>query len=252
MEAIKIVLEGLATSFRYPFFMIGRQLSFPIPPPATIYGHICSAIGDFIDPNRVMLAYSFQVSGKTDDLELLYIATPGSGRIRGWDYPVSLDCGEQPQPTKREMLFHPKLTLYLWSERIDELYTAMRSPRYVVTLGRSQDLAAYRSVDKVELIKGNDGYCDGSLLPMECRFHTTAGTTYRLPRYIDPNNRRNVEWGDYLYAPYLITWGEGKSGPKHMEVTKGETIWIDPTSEIVAGRHRAVYWLTFKVEKVVQ
>ncbi|MCL6590008.1 MAG: CRISPR-associated protein Cas5 [Firmicutes bacterium] len=251
MEAIKVELEGVTTSFRYPYLMIGRQLSFPVPPPATIYGHICSAVGDFIDPSDLKAAYSFLAPGTVDDLELLYIATPGSGKIKGWEYPAALDCGEQPQPTKRELLFYPKLTLYLWSKELERLYTAMRSPRYTVVLGRSQDLAAYRNVEKVELVKSNEAYCDGSLLPLECRFHTTAGTVYRLPRFIDPDNRFKVEWGDYLYAPYIVTWGAGKSGPKHIEAKNGDSFWIDPASKEIDGKRRVVYWLTFKDELTV-
>lgn len=50
MQVLKIVLEGVTTSFRYPHFMLGVQPSFPPPPPATIYGHVCSALGEWVAP----------------------------------------------------------------------------------------------------------------------------------------------------------------------------------------------------------
>ena len=245
MEAIKIELEGIATSFRYPFIMIGRQLSFPVPPPATIYGHICSALGYFIAPGKVQIAYSFQSAGVVDDLEILYIGTPGGSKIKGWDYPVALNCGEQPQPTQRQMLFAPRLVLYLMAEDNDQLFSALREPKYVVVLGRSQDLAAYRKVERVELCRSKRGYCDGSLLSLECRFRTTAGTVYRLPRFIDPHDQRKVSWGDYLYSPNLIFWGEGEPGPRHISLSKEDELWVDPTSEEINGNYRVVYWHTF-------
>ncbi len=59
MRVLKVVLEGITTSFRYPHFMMGVQPSFPMPPPATIYGHICSALGEWIDPKGLAFAYHF-------------------------------------------------------------------------------------------------------------------------------------------------------------------------------------------------
>ena len=44
LELVKVVAEGLITSFRYPHFMWQKQPTFEMPPPATIYGHICSAV----------------------------------------------------------------------------------------------------------------------------------------------------------------------------------------------------------------
>ena len=245
MEAVRVELDGVVSSFRYPFIMIGRQLSYPVPPPATIYGHICSAVGDFIPPEEIKVAYSFQISGKVNDLEHLYIASPTTKKIKGWDYPAVLNCGEQTQPGLREMLFQPKLVLYLHCEDPEFLLTALREPKYMVTLGRSQDLAVYRRVDKVNLVEGEEGYSDGGLLSLECRFHTTAGTVYRLPRYIDPLNRWQVRWGDYLYSPYRLTWGKGKAGPGHISRASQEKLWLDPESPEVHGRRRVVFWHTF-------
>jgi len=45
MRVLKVVAEGPITSFRYPHFMQQIHPSFQMPPPATIYGHISSALG---------------------------------------------------------------------------------------------------------------------------------------------------------------------------------------------------------------
>lgn len=57
MQVLKVVVEGLTTSFRYPHFVQGVQPTFEMPPPATIYGHICSALGEWVDPKGVTFAY---------------------------------------------------------------------------------------------------------------------------------------------------------------------------------------------------
>ena len=50
MRVLKVTLEGITTSFRYPHFMVNVQPSYRMPPPATIYGHICSALGEWVSP----------------------------------------------------------------------------------------------------------------------------------------------------------------------------------------------------------
>lgn len=69
MRVLKVEGQGLTTSFRYPFFMVGQQPTFEMPPPATIYGHICSAVGDLVDPTSLQFAYWFDHAGNIEDLE---------------------------------------------------------------------------------------------------------------------------------------------------------------------------------------
>jgi CRISPR-associated protein Cas5t len=60
LKAAKIVIEGPVASFRYPHFLIGRQISFDMPPPSTIYGHIASAVGEWLDAAGIKFAYNFR------------------------------------------------------------------------------------------------------------------------------------------------------------------------------------------------
>src|SRR3972149_12287403 len=99
MQLVKVVAEGLITSFRYPHFAWQKQPTFEIPPPSTIYGHICSAVGDWLPPDLLQIVrfgYHFTHEGKFVD------------------YKEHLHFGDpiQPFPFDRELLFNPRLTLY--------------------------------------------------------------------------------------------------------------------------------------------
>src|SRR5258707_4501516 len=95
-DAVKVVMRGAVTSFRYPHFVQGVQPTFEMPPPSTIYGHICSALGHIEPPEGLRYAFHFTHDGKFRDLEHLYLEVPMV----------------QPIPFQRELLFNPRLTLY--------------------------------------------------------------------------------------------------------------------------------------------
>ena len=80
MRVLKIVAEGITTSFRYPHFMQQIHPSFQMPPPATIYGHICSALGEWFDPAGVRFAFHFTHAGEVRDMEHIIVLKPASGR----------------------------------------------------------------------------------------------------------------------------------------------------------------------------
>ncbi|MGQ9733375.1 MAG: CRISPR-associated protein Cas5, partial [Candidatus Zipacnadales bacterium] len=119
MEVLKVVAEGLTTSFRYPHFMQGVQPTFEMPPPATIYGHICSALGEWVSPEGVEFAYHFTHQGTFDDVEHVHVLSTKSQEWpsrkgltqASWDCPISI--GGAVNPFKRTLLFKPRLVLYL-------------------------------------------------------------------------------------------------------------------------------------------
>ncbi|MCX8024170.1 MAG: CRISPR-associated protein Cas5, partial [Thermanaerothrix sp.] len=86
MKVLKIIAEGITTSFRYPHFMQVIQPTFEMPPPATIYGHICSALGYWVEPEGIEFAYHFTYQTKFDDLEHIHVLKPGSGKIPNTKY----------------------------------------------------------------------------------------------------------------------------------------------------------------------
>jgi len=148
LSVLRVEMVGTVTSFRYPHFVQGFQPTFEMPPPSTIYGHICGAVGDYIPPNSVRFGYRFTHEGKFIDYQ----------EHLHFDDPV------QPFPFNRELLYNPKLTLYL--DNLD-LRDAFLSPYYSVILGRSQDLMTYVSVQVVELVRAETAYFEHTLLPLE-------------------------------------------------------------------------------------
>lgn len=249
MQALRVELEGTVCSFRYPHFLVGRQPTYPLPPPATIYGHVCSAVGSWIDPASLQFGYSFRHSGRGDDLEHIYVATVGSGRpSRAWPYPQNLEVNINPLP--RELLFAPRLTLYLQTGGdLDPLLQAFREPRYPVSLGRSQDLASYRSVEVIELEQAPAGYFEGVLLPTSFRNRTTMGVNVLMPQFIDPADRRRVRWRTFLALEGRARLADPGSVEQRAGVVQrerdDEVVWVDPTSTVVGGRQRIVVWHRF-------
>jgi CRISPR-associated protein Cas5t len=249
MQVLRVELEGTVCSFRYPHFLVGRQPSYPLPPPATIYGHICSAVGNWVDPASLRFGYSFRHSGRGDDLEHIHVATVGTGRpSKAWPYPQNLEVNINPLP--RELLFAPHLTLYLHTDdHLDPLLRAFREPRYPVVLGRSQDLASYRSVEVIQLEQASAGYFEGALLPASFRHRTTMGINVLMPQFIDPVDRRRVSW-----RTFLALEGRAVLPDPGVVVHRGgivqrdgddEVIWVDPASPPMGGRHRIVVWHGF-------
>jgi CRISPR-associated protein Cas5t len=253
MRAVRVEAEGLTTSFRYPHFLVGRQPTFRMPPPATIYGHICSAAGEHLDPEGLRFGYVFRAGGSGDDLELLHMATVGKGRIRELGgIPKNLDVTTNVLP--REILFQPRLTLYVTAEddRVELLWRAFREPRYVVTLGRSQDLMAYRRVDLVDLHEQRDAYLEATLLPWSFRPRTTDGIGVTMPRFIDPNDRRNVIWSPFVMLENRAPINKDVGGPPRARritrMSDDERWWVDADSPTIEGTQRAVIWHSFRAE----
>ncbi len=246
MQALRIELEGDVTSFRYPHFMWGVQPTFEMPPPATIYGHICSAVGEWIDPASVRFAYRFTHQGKFTDLEHIHaggMATRVSSRRRkelsqeGFD-DVTLYGESQVTPFTRELLFRPRLVLYL--DRID-LEQAFRRPRYAVVLGRSQDLCTYPpgAVQIIDLELHGAAYYENTLLPLEMGARTRRGVAVMMPRYVDYWQRRQPEFAQYLMLHGRVT------PDQLMSYTESEEVWCDPAAPIHKGHSRAVVWHRF-------
>ncbi len=179
LDVIKVVAEGPVTSFRYPHFIQGRHPTFELPPPATIYGHICSAYGDWLPPDSLSFAYHFHHDGRFTDYEHLHFREKS---------------GEKKlAPFNRDLLFNPRLTLYI--DRLD-LLPYFRSPRHAVVLGRSQDLMMYTRAEMVTLHRAEQTYFDGTLLTLDHAALLNGGyVAETMPRYIDP--QRQVQWQQY-------------------------------------------------------
>ncbi len=236
MRVLKVVAEGVTTSFRRPHFMHGIQPTFRMPPPATIYGHICSAIGEPINPNGVAFAYHFTAKAGFYDIEHIHFLAVSGGKLKNTGHPKVLEGGIQP--FKRELLFQPRLVLYL--NRPDWI-DAFRHPRYTVVLGRSQDLFTYTSVEQLDLEQTAEAYFEHTLLPYAMAVQVGRGMTELLPRYLDYERKRTP-----TFARYLLL--EERVQSKDLWIENGQDaplFWSDPTSPQVENAHLGLLFHTF-------
>lgn len=200
---IRVEMEGLTTSFRYPFFSQGVHPTLPVPPPATVFGHLCSAYGEPFDNTVLSFGYTFTHRGEFIDLEHLWFA-------------------DTMNPARRHMLFEPRLTLYISAPDLDLLYSAFRSPYYPVILGRSQDLMTYTSIEIVELVAAEQAYFEGTLLPPMYAPAVDGSTlTMTLARFID--ERRVPDWDDYA-----VLRGRALYPAEPLPPGAPDSVWVDP------------------------
>jgi CRISPR-associated protein Cas5t len=224
MQVLKVVAEGMVTSFRYPYFVQGVHPTFEMPPPATIYGHVCSAVGDFIPPDSTRFAYHFSYEGRFKDYEHL-LFFPDESPLK---------------PATRELLFRPKLTLYLSNVA---LIDAFRRPRYAVTLGRGQDLMTYPATSPPHLVNlqpAHHAFFERTLLPLdEAPAFGEYAYTVTMPRYIDA--RRRVTNGRYAVITKAVEYPNEKA--LQFEGYPTQTYFVDPyESHPVSGLKRGVIW----------
>ncbi len=209
MQVLKITLEGLTTSFRYPHFMQEAQPSFPMPPPATIYGHICSALGEWVDPAGLQFAYHFTAQGKILDYEHIHVLEQSSGKLPGTRLPKVHEG--KINLFKREVLFFPRLILYL---NRPEWIDAFRAPQYPVVLGRSQDLCSYTEIAVIELEQQPAAYFEHTLLPYDMAARVQRGVVVLMPRLLDYARQRQPRFTRYtivqhpVYTPDVLQFDE--------------------------------------------
>lgn len=243
MRVLKIELEGTTTSFRYPHFLVGRQPSLPMPPPATIYGHVASALGEYPEPDSFRFAYVFTHQGSVDDFEHTWLVKADRS-ARGWKHPANISANLSP--IVRELFFSPRLTLYLQTPDLETWRKAFLEPRYPVLLGRSQDLASYRSLEVIDLEQRDTGYYEHTLLPWSYRPRVRVGQGILMPRWINPDNRREVRWARYVVLNSRLFHpkpGQQESISEVITVSgASEILWVDPTSPVHRERQRILVW----------
>jgi CRISPR-associated protein Cas5t len=259
MRVAKIRIHAPVVSFRYPHFLVGRHVTFDMPPPSTIYGHLASALGGWPDPSPLRFSYEFTFVSKGSDLEHQHIIWPGrpeklsteeSARLRKWQEAHPLAVGGAVQPTPREFLFGADLTLYLQPA---DLALAFRSPVFPVVLGRSQDLASIISVQEIDLMPARGAYFENTLLPFSWRPRTGFGATVLMSRFISPPPEREPVFDRYvvLRRGDRVFGGEAEIGTAPARRLMGfekepSEWWVDPASKPDHGVHRGVLFLSFR------
>jgi CRISPR-associated protein Cas5t len=234
MLVTRVEIEAPVTSFRYPHFLVGRQPSYEMPPPATLYGHLCSAVGEWVTPDDLAFGLRFTYAAKADDLEHQTIVARATGKLPGSALPKVTEGSVTP--TRREFLFDARLTLYVTGDWCQ----AFRSPRYAVVLGRSQDLASYRSIAVVQLQPAPEAYYEHTLLPWRLRPAVVRARAETMARWVDYSRGRQAHFDRFLIVKERVR----TTVPREwLRLSDGDAPhWIDPDSPVVDGLHRGV-WL---------
>lgn len=236
MKVLRVTAEGLTTSFRYPHFMLGVQPTFEMPPPATIYGHICSAIGEWVNPEEVQFAYRFTYEKKFDDVEHIHVLTAAGGKLPGTTLPKVTEGAINP--FKRSLLFKPKLVLYI---NRPEWLNYFSSPRYAVALGRSQDLFTYTDIRIIELYKEEEVYFEHTLAPYEFTMKTARGYSILMPRFLDYTKGRMPIFERYVVINQQIHTADSEEFLR----TTNEQYWVDDSWPIIKGAKLGVLFHSF-------
>lgn len=226
MQVLKVEAEGLTTSFRYPHFIQGVQPTYEMPPPATLYGHICSALGEWFDPAGVEFAVHFTYAARFSEVEHTHILRPSTGRLAGTKIPKVLE-GEV-NPFVRQVLFRPRLVLYL---NRPQWAGAFRSPRYPVVLGRSQDLFFYRSVEIVTLERAENAYLEHTLVPYDFVRYTARGVVVLMPRFLEYEKNRFPAFCRYVVLHRRV---HARDFVRY-EKEPAPLFWVDPASPEIDG-----------------
>jgi CRISPR-associated protein Cas5t len=251
LEVVRVRIEAPATSFRYPHFLIGRQLTYDLPPPSTIYGHVASALGELPDRNSFRFGYHFQAAAKAADLEHQHVVTaagPKSGfDLDGHKHKTNIDANIQPH--LREFVFRPVLTLYLDPP---ELGHALREPAFCVILGRSQDLACIVEVKEIALASASRAYLERTLLPFSFRTRIGLGTTVNMPRFIEPPPERAAHFDRFISLAHDRIFAGIPDNPDRVATTQRlfgttqtETWWVDPDTPEWLGAKRGIVFHSF-------
>lgn len=163
MKALRVLIEGWVTSFRYPAFISGFQPTLPVPPLSTIYGLISAAKGELVTPEDLSVGYIFNHQGRAVDLETIYELSGLNGKSN---------------VIKREFLVDPEIYLY-----VDDLdyQDYFKKPHYPLLLGRSTDLANIKEIKEVELEKESDIKLGKTILPLGT--DGAFGTIQALPTH---------------------------------------------------------------------
>ena len=240
MRVLRVVAEGLTTSFRYPHFMQQIHPTYEMPPPSTIYGHIASALGHWFNPAGVEFAYRFTFAAKVTDVEHVILVSPKGSRSRlpGTKIPNVLEG--RVNPFDRELLFQPKLTLYINQPDWED---AFRSPRYAVVLGRSQDLFTYTNIDVIELEQAERAYFEHTLAPHEMSLQFGRGVAMLMPQFVNYHNNRAPAFKQYVILRERVHLPGGQ--PIRFSNASSGPYWIDPTTPKDKDAHLGLPFLSF-------
>ena len=219
MQALRVTLESATACFRVPNINNSVQLTYPVPPPATIYGLLGAAVGSEIAPARTRFAYSFRSESQFVDLMRSHMAYTRKKPAK--DY--------TPKPYTVEVLGDCQLVLYLTDLSLESV---LLRPQFPLRLGRTEDLATLTDLRLVDLEPADSRRCAlANTLVTEAQARQIGGwsTMLRMAKYAD--QQRNFVLATYATVTYY-------------EQTD-DTCWCDGSREVAEDVATAVAWLSF-------
>jgi CRISPR-associated protein Cas5t len=202
VKALRARVEAPTASFRYPTFVVGRQPSYPAPPPATVRGLLACALGELTCPRSYEVAIRFGAKARVDDLELQHVLVPAGGKMPGTS--LSKTAEGSVQPVRREFFLDCWLELIVRGGDLERLAAALRRPAFPLTLGRSQDLATTTSIEDVEVEQDEKCYVEDALVPGLFRNRLHRGLGLVLPVEVGA-----PPWREPLFGH--VVWVEGRA-----------------------------------------
>ncbi|QIB27297.1 type I-B CRISPR-associated protein Cas5b [Caloranaerobacter azorensis] len=175
MRCLRVIISGWTASFRYPIFISGFQPTISVPPLSTLYGLLSAAKGELVTPKDTNIGYVFTSESKFVDLETIY--------------ELDKNLKAKSNIMKREILFKPKLYLYLSNLEMKEYF---KKPRYQLLLGRSSDICIVEDISEIELIDNRENIKIGNTIlpfPME----GINGVIQALPTYFTDTIPRKAQ-----------------------------------------------------------
>lgn len=191
MKVFRIDITAWTASFRYPNLISGVQPTLEAPPLSTVLGILNAASGQYLQHQDLEIGYYFEYSGKTFDLETIYmIPTDSKGNPSN---------NAKSNIIQREFMADVRLSLYLKDPNITAF---LQQPYYDILLGRSGDLATVYTPKEIELTEVEKAdKIKGQVIPLKGNF--LPGKIQALPVYFtDEFPRKNLGTEPYTVIPY--------------------------------------------------
>ncbi|KXS44425.1 MAG: putative DNA repair protein [Methanolobus sp. T82-4] len=184
MDVLRVEIQSITASFRYPMFAVAYQPTYRIPPISTIYGMLSAAKGEKVSIYDLSVGYDFSSKGSGTDLERI-LEYGGERKTKPVSYLGS-------NIIKREFLYDCTLNLYISDLKFRKY---LEKPYYTLLLGRQSDLAVITKIEKVELIPKENVEINNTVIPFDGK---VPGQIVSLPSdYTDEANRKPIEVKTY-------------------------------------------------------
>lgn len=240
---------GPVASFRYPYYLVGRQPSYLLPPLSTIIGLLQAAYGGPFPTQGLRLGYLFHAEAEASyDLEKLWFLKKREKESKRAS-PIEEFTSNVFQ---RELRVDVTLELFLAGEEqtLRRWEAVLRAPHFWVTLGRSQELVSLEVVERqpCEPLPGEPQrlWAGPALFPLAWVSALEGGYFIeRMPVALSPDRQR-VAWQPCIQAvrPVLVR-REGLT-----EELRQQACWVSSWATRPA-QHRVVpLWSLAWVEEV--